>query len=189
MGSRLRLVTVKQSAFFLLTSLLAAGCHDAGPNLAPATQKSTAQAPAQNPVAASSNGIEPILSPAEQHRQAEQRVMELEKELTKARAQQMHLVQKREEISARIAAHQEEGMQLLTSLKAQKGTSSGNDEAYAAAARSQLETALAQDTELNRELELAENELSDLDAKIGTLTADLAAVRNVQTAKSDSVAR
>jgi chromosome segregation ATPase len=188
MGSRLRLVTVKQSAFFLLTSLLAAGCHDAGPELAPATQKSAAQAPAQNSVA-SSNRIEPIPSPAEQHRQTEQRVMELEKELTKARAQQMHLVQKREEISARIAAHQEEGMQLLTSLKAQKRRPSGNDEAYAAAARSQLETALAQDTELNRELELAQKELSDLDAKIGTLTADLAAVRNVQTAKSDSVAR
>jgi chromosome segregation ATPase len=188
MGSRLRLITVKQSAVFLLTSLLAAGCHDAGPELAPATQKSAAQN-AANPVVSSPNRIEPTLSPAEQRRQAEQRFVELEKELTKARAQQIHLIQKKEEISARIVAHQEEGMQLLASLKAQKRTPSGHDEAFAATAQSQVEMALAQDTELNHELQLAEKELSELDARIDTLMADLTAVRNIQTAKSDPVAR
>jgi chromosome segregation ATPase len=186
MGTRLKFISLRQSAFFLLTSLLLGGCHDTEPNPSSATQKDTTQKATQKPTSSGTAlpaETESVLSSAEQSRRTEQRVAELEQELTDSRAQQTHLVQKREEISARIAAQQEDGMQLLNSLKAQHRTSSGLDPSFEAAARSQLETALAQDRELNHELQAAEKELSDVDTRVATLTADLDAIRNIRTAQ------
>jgi chromosome segregation ATPase len=189
MGTRLTLVTVRRSAFFLLTSLLLVGCNGVDPGSSSATQKNASQGRAEKVASAGSalaDRAGPTPSPAEQNRQAEQRVAQLEQELTGARAQRTRLLQRQAEINARIAAHQEEGMQLLASLKAQHGAPSGTGDAFETTARSKLETALAQDTELTDELQSADKELSDVEARLATLTAEINAVRNAHTAKSDA---
>jgi TolA-binding protein len=192
MTTRSTLISVRQAAVLLLTSLLLVGCSDSDPVSSPATQKSAtevAMSTAASTGASAPDNALPTLSSPEQNRQTEQRTAELQLELTRARTQRIHLLQKREEINARIATHQEEGMQLLASLKTQQQTSTGDDPAFEAAARSKLETALAHDTELARELELTEQELSDIEARVATLTVDLDTVRHNRTAKSDSVER
>jgi chromosome segregation ATPase len=176
----------------LLISLLLCGCNDNDSASSPATQKNVTETAANTAASrstSSSERAEPRLSPAQQNRQTEQRIGELQQELTRARTQRIHLLQKREEINARIAAHQEEGMQLLESLKAKQRTGNTDHAAFEAAARSQLETALAHDTELTHALELAEQELSEVEASLATLTVDLDAARHVQSANGELLAR
>jgi chromosome segregation ATPase len=164
-----------QSSSLLLTYLLLCGCER--------SEQSTQAEPRSqdNAVTAPGDQIVNARTDAEQEALKRQRVAALSQELQTARAQQTALMQRQAEMSAQIAAQQEQGTALLASLKAQMqsqaGSSSGDPEAFKRNARVQLEAALEQDNELTAQFESLTAELQSMDSRVTELSAQLDALR------------
>jgi hypothetical protein len=123
-------------------------------------------------------------APAEEAALRRQRMAALSQELQAARAQQTTLMQRQADMSARIAAQQEQGMALLASVKAQmqsqanaEKSASSDPDAFKKNARIQLEAALEQDDRLTAEFESLTSELRSVDSRVNELSAQLDALQ------------
>jgi predicted nucleic acid-binding Zn-ribbon protein len=165
-----------RSGSVLLTYLLLCGCERAPEQTTQAEPRSQ-----DNAVKSAGEQIVNARSAAEQEALKRQRLAALTQELQTARAQQTALMQRQAQMSAQIAAQQEQGTALLASLKAQMqsqaGSSSGDPEAFKKNARMQLEAALEQDNELTAQFESLTAELQSQDSQVTALSAQLDALR------------
>jgi hypothetical protein len=162
----------------LLTYLLLCGCGRSDERAAQTIKPESGQA---NTVTTQVDdaGVR-TRSNAEQEALKQQRMAALSQELQVARAQQTALMQRQSDMSARLAAQQEEGMALLSALKAQmqsqanaEKSSSSDPEAFKKNARMQLESALEQDDRLTTEFEALTAELRSVDSRVRELAAQL----------------
>lgn len=158
----------------LLMSLLLCGCSDHRKSNVSDISDS-AQAESRAAVEPATRSAPVVNAAAERDR--EQRIAHLGAELSAARAEQARLLQHKAETEARIAAHQEEGMELLSSLKAQSRTRQGEDAGFQAKAKDELESVLARDDSMNAELVMADEELARVGSKIESIDEELESLR------------
>ncbi|HVF16671.1 MAG TPA: hypothetical protein VNA21_07155 [Steroidobacteraceae bacterium] len=166
----------------LLTYLLLCGCDGRADRAAQTPKADSVQT--QVPPQSMANEGARARSDAEQDALKRQRMAALSQELQAARAQQTTLMQRQADMSARIAAQQEEGMALLASLKAQmksqadaERSANADPEAFKKDARMQLEAALEQDDQLTAEFESLTSELRSVDSRVSELSAQLDSLR------------
>ena len=165
----------------LLTYLLLCGCGGSDQHARQPVKLESGQAKGMT----TPNGDEVgARSDVEQDALKRQRLTALSQELQAARAQQTTLMQRQAEMSAQIAARQEEGRALLATLKAQmqsqadaEKSSTSDPEAFKKNARMQLEAALQQDDRLTAEFEALTSELRSVDSRVNELSAQLDSLR------------